>query len=132
MAEKPHWEGFVQRKPRPFKPVPFYDPVDDSLTLYITDDESYSDPVSRGFTVYQTRSGQVTGFKLSGIQQLLSLLVDFGVDASKQPITIGMLFLPLIWADSSPFRAITLIDYRDILRPILAVASKMVVKGLCP
>ena len=66
------------RRPRGFKPSPFYSREGDFLTFYFEDRDHYSERLDEYLTVYRSMEGEkFVGFKLKGVAHLLSTVGDF-------------------------------------------------------
>jgi hypothetical protein len=114
-----------------FEPTPFYDEEGDSLTLFVSDEESYGQDVHPYVMLYRSRhTGAVTGCHLRSVRRrLVTAMRSFHVGLDPDSITLGLLLLAVPMAEEAgsggtPADA----DYRAAILPLSQAAGGMRVR----
>lgn len=81
------------KKPARFTPCPFYVSEGDSLSFYVSNEESYAERVDELLTVYKSiRTEEMVGCQIKGIHAILRKLGSFGVKLENGQAGLMMLF----------------------------------------
>lgn len=119
------WKDLEKQRPADFVKKPFYDPVDDSITLFFADDEACREKVDRFLSVYRSfQTKQVVGCHLKDVRKILSKVEALNIGIKTSSITFGMLLLSVPWvAEGEPIRVESR-RYREVVEPVFrAVGS---------
>ena len=82
------------KKVKGFESRPIYSADGDFLSLYLSDEDSYSERVDDLLTVYlSVKNDALVGCKIKGVRRLLKTLGDFGVSVRDEDISVSLLFL---------------------------------------
>ena len=83
--------SFVERrKPRKFRPRPYYGEAEDSLTFYFDNAESYGRRIDGLLTLFLSLKGdKLVGFQVKGVRKNLRRPGDFGLRSSTAKSVAG-------------------------------------------
>lgn len=95
-----NWSELTKQAPERFKPRPYYDADSDSVTLFITDEESYRERIDGYLTVYRSlKSNDVVGCHVKCVKKMLATVQAFDVDIETSKLSLGLLLLAVPWAE---------------------------------
>jgi hypothetical protein len=91
------------KKPRAFKPRPYYGHEEDSLTFYFDKAESYGRRVDELLTLFLSlKTDELVGFQVKGVRKNLKRLGDFGIAIKHGKIRCGLFFHLLAFLAEKP------------------------------
>lgn len=120
------WDALGSFQPGPFKSVPYYDALNDCLTLYISDAESYRERIDRYLTVYRAiEDGKIVGCHVKYVKKLLEAVHAIRIGVKTETMTLGLLLLavPLVEIDETDEIRVRTRKYREVLEPLSQVAG---------
>ena len=124
------WDDLKGAPTGRFESTAHYDHDSDSLTVFISDDESYRERVDPRLTVYRSmKTNSVVGCQIKNVKRILSTAKAFNIGVTSHDITIGILLMALPLSDSDS-RSIEGLRYTEIIKPIAAQAGDKVVPEL--
>lgn len=92
------WPELEKMRPSTFTPGPIYDSDADTLTLFISEDESYRERVDSLLTIYRSFSNnEVVGCHIKGVNKILKAVHAFDIGIHSKEVTIGLLLMGLPW-----------------------------------
>ncbi len=72
-----------------FAPNPFYEPITDSLLMYIRDERSYAKRISKHFTIFVSNSDDtLVGFEIKGVTDICKAIGSDGLRQIVGPLAI--------------------------------------------
>ena len=119
MAETMTWDSLGSSRVGKFETTAHYDHDSDSVSVFITDEESYRERVDPMLTVYRgIKTKEVVGCQIKHVKRILSTMRAFKIGVTSGEVTIGLLLmgLPLSGDTDQPIGGCV---YREIVRPIV-------------
>ena len=94
-------EYLKTNKPAGFTPRPHYSAEGDSLTFFFEDKPYYGERIDDFLTAYRAMDGHgLIGCQIKGLPKALELLGSFGLSMSDGTVTLRMIFIACIMAQS--------------------------------
>jgi hypothetical protein len=113
------WDNLKGAEVGPFRPTPHYDPDSDTLSLFVSDDESYRERIDKLLTVYRSfRTREVVGCHVKHVRRILDTVHMFKLGIESRRIKIGLLLLGLPLASGASGLIFEGRNYEEIIRPI--------------
>jgi len=113
------WDSLMDASPDAFSPTPHYDPDSDSLSIFISDDESFRERIDELLTVYRSfRTKEVVGCHVKHVRKILDTVHTFQLGIESRTIKIGLLLMGLPLTKTADHVVHKDATYREIIRPI--------------
>jgi len=117
--ETMNWESLMDASPAAFSPTPHYDPDSDSLSIFVSDDESFRERIDELLTVYRSfRTKEVVGCHVKHVRKILDTVHMFQLGIESRTITIGLILMGLRVTTEGDQAVVKNATYREIIRPI--------------